>query len=393
MNEMRRLLLLLCSIVCVVPVWAQRQEDSTLKSTNAIIPVRKQNLLKNMDVIANMQFGFNNRFTDGNYTESRFQNNQFRLEIKGKVHDKVSFRFRDRYTRATNPGSLDNLSRSTDLAFIKVDLAPRWSISMGKLCADWGGYEFDANPIDIYEYNDIIEFSDNFLTGFQLSHQANKNNEFTLQLLNSRTQNFSELYGTIPTVEEAKFPVAMTVNWRGNLFDGKWQTIWSYSHFVEAKNKSMHYVAFGNQIKPNNKWLIQYDFKWSSEDLDRKGLVSSMIPDNIISHNVFDAKYVEHWVNIGYRFHPKWNAFFNGFVSNAYWNSNPDPQSDNHLRTSWGFIPGIEYFPFKDLNLKFYTVFVGRVYRYSDYAKTLPGNQDYTTGRISLGFICPLLIL
>jgi hypothetical protein len=382
---------LLLSIGSVL--FAQRQEDSTLKTTNPIIPVRKQNLLKNMDVIANMQFGFNNRFIDGKHTESRFQNNQFRLEIKGKVHDKVSFRFRDRYTRAANPGSLDNLSRSTDLAFIKVDMAPKWSISLGKLCADWGGYEFDANPIDIYEYNDIIEYADNFLTGVQLSHQATPNHEFTFQLLNSRTQTFSELYGSIPNVTEATFPVAMTINWRGNLFDGKWQTIWSYSHFVEAKKKSMYYMAFGNQLKPTKNLLIQYDFKWSNEQLDRKGIVSDMIPDAIVPHNVFDARYVEHWLNVSYRFHPKWNAGFNGFVSNAYWNNNPDPRADNHLRTSWGYIPILEYFPFHDLNLKFYGAFIGRIYRYSDYAKTLPGNVDYTTGRFSVGFICPLLIL
>jgi hypothetical protein len=35
---------------------------------------------------------------------------------------------------------------------IRVDVSPKFSISAGKLCADFGGIEFDLNPIDIYEY-------------------------------------------------------------------------------------------------------------------------------------------------------------------------------------------------------------------------------------------------
>ncbi len=67
--------------------------------------------------------------------------------------------------RAQTSESVDGISRSTDLAFIRVDINDRFSISAGKMCADWGAYEFDYNPIDIYEYSDIIEYADNFLTG------------------------------------------------------------------------------------------------------------------------------------------------------------------------------------------------------------------------------------
>jgi hypothetical protein len=43
---------------------------------------------------------FRNEFVDGEYTQSRFRNEQFRLEIRGRFMKKYSFRFRDRYTRA-----------------------------------------------------------------------------------------------------------------------------------------------------------------------------------------------------------------------------------------------------------------------------------------------------
>jgi hypothetical protein len=80
-------------------LWAQKQErqvgDTTYYKT--LIPEEKQGLLKNVNVIANMNFALRNEFVDGEYTQTRFRNEQFRLEIRGQVHEKVYFRFRDRF--------------------------------------------------------------------------------------------------------------------------------------------------------------------------------------------------------------------------------------------------------------------------------------------------------
>ena len=125
-------------------VYAQTEKQQSSDSGyNAIIPIQKQNLLKNIDVIANMQYGFRNEFTDGKYTDSRFRMDQFRFEIKGNVTDKVYFRLRQRYTSDVEQQSVDKITRATDIAMIRVDLSPKWSLSAGKLCADWGGIEFD----------------------------------------------------------------------------------------------------------------------------------------------------------------------------------------------------------------------------------------------------------
>ncbi len=192
----------------------------------SLIPEVKQGLLSRMSMIANMQFAQRNEFVDGDYIQSRFKNEQFRLEIRGKVHDKVYFRFRDRYTRAQTSESIDNISRSVDLAFIRVDATDKFSFSAGKLCADWGGFDFDYNPIDMYEYSDIIEYADNFLTGVGASYQATPNHQFTVQVLDSRTKSFDELYGSQPNFQESQAPLAFVANWRGSLFGGKVKTIW-----------------------------------------------------------------------------------------------------------------------------------------------------------------------
>jgi hypothetical protein len=384
---------------------AQEYEPQTGDTTyyKTLIPEEKQYLLKNMSMIANMQFGLENAFSDQgqanfDYIGSKFRFEQFRLEFRGDVHKKVYFRFRTRYTKTPDVQSLDHLYGSIDLAYIRVTLAKKWSLSVGKMCADWGGYEFDYNPIDIYEYSDIIEMADNFLTGVGVSYQLNKNHSFTFQALDSRTRSFTELYGEQPQITESKFPLALVGNWRGSFFKGKFNTIWSYSIFTEAKNIYMNYIALGNQLHLG-KFTVEYDFKWSSEDLDRTGIVSATVPDVLVigsdtlnyPYAMKNCLYYSHWLHLYYRLNRHFNFAFVGMVDFAKWKENIDPNKNtDNIRTAWGYIPTIEYYPFKDLNLRFYANWVGRIYSYSDYAKTSLGAKDYSTGRFTIGFVSPL---
>ncbi|NSL87770.1 porin [Chitinophaga solisilvae] len=381
--------LVACMLLFSATATGQHQESRQDSAYKPLIPINKVALLNNIDVIANMRFAFRNDFQEGTYTGSRFVNEQFRLEIKGKVLDKLYFRFRDRYTRDPMTQSVDNLSRSTDLAYLRFDPNEHWKIYAGKLCADWGGIEFDDNPIEIYEYTDMIEFADNFLSGAGVGYLPNKNHEFTFQLLNSRTKTFKELYDSIPGITEAKFPFAAVINWRGNLFNGKVHTIWSYSIFKEATSQYMNYIALGNSlILPNFK--LDYDFKLSLENLDRKTIVSDFIPNVKAAQGV---TYLTHWMRADVRLSKIVHLTATGFVDFAYWNGNPDPDKDKKLRTAWGYIPAIEVYPFHKYDLKVYANMIGRIYRYTDYAQAKFGLRNTDNYRFSVGIITPLLIL
>jgi len=388
------LTLLLLPFALRAQVKEPQEGDTTYYKT--LIPEEKQGLLKNMSMIANMRFAQRNEFVNGEHTTSRFTNEQFRLEIKGKVTDKVYFRFRDRYTRAQTSESVDNLSRSVDLAYIRVDVSKKLSISGGKLCADWGGIEFDMNPIDIYEYSDIIEFADNFLTGVGVSWQATPKHQFTFQALDSRTKTFDELYGVQPHLRESKAPLAFVVNWRGSLWDGKFNTIWSYAVHNEARDTvldkavNMTYIALGNQLKLG-KFTVEYDYKQSNEDLDRTTVVSETVPDNLYPYALRNTVYIGHWLHLYYRVSPKINLAFVGMMDIAKYKDNIDPlKTSDDIRTAWGYVPTFEFYPYKNLNLRFYANWVGRNYVYSDYAKSRFGSKDYNTGRFSVGFVTPL---
>jgi len=389
---MRKIIVILI-VLMQVSLFAQEPQTSTDTISKPLLPVEKIELLKNVDMIFNMRFANDNFFHDGKFQESEFSNNQFRLEIKGKIHDKVYFRFRDRYTKSTDPGSRDNISRSTDMAFIGVSLSPKTQLNLGKMSADWGGYEFDLNPIDILEYNDILEYADNFLTGVGVTHQLTKNHSFGLQVLNSRVSNFEDVYkGQMPEgIEKAKAPMAIVTNWRGSFFDGKFETIYSYSYFQEAKNRGMNYYSLGNKYE-NGRFKMMYDFKYSNEGLDRKGIVTGMLSgeDVVAQQNV---SYLENWIKAEYLVAPKVNVTLTLMNNNAYAKNLVSENSGvNHIRASYGFIPTVEYLPFKNMNIRFYASYVGRYYNYSSYAKEHLGQENYNTGRLSVGFIAPLLI-
>lgn len=363
-------------------------------SLKSLIPVSKQSLLRDVDVIFNSRMAYNSNFLDGNHTLSEFNVNQLRFEMKGKIHDKVYFRFRNRYTREPAPGDLDNISRSVDLAFLRIDLSKSTKLSFGKLCADWGGFEFDFNPIDILTYNDIIEYADNFLVGAGISHDfADGKQSFSFQVLNSRTKTYETQYGSSapPNINPSEYPLAMVANWRGSFFDGKFETTYSYSFFNEAQGAHMSYFALGNKFKAKN-FVLYYDFQYSDEGLDRKGIVSSIISSQY-QYAAQDALYVENWVRAEYLASPKINLLLTVMNSNHSWKDNPDPNGSSKLSTSYGLIPTIQYMPFKDFNIKFYVAYTARKYDYTRYAENAFGVKDYTTGLLGFGFIAPLLVL
>lgn len=399
---MRKIILALM-LTSQVGMFAQEPQTASDSISKPVISFNKQKLLNDVDVIFNTRFGFDNHFSDGTFTNSEFNNNQFRLEIKGKIHDRVYFRFRDRYTQQSEIGSRDHITRGTDMAFIGVYVTPNTRVDIGKMSADWGGYEFDMNPIDILEYNDILNNADNFLTGVGVTHKLKNGHSFGLQVLNSRTKSFEEQYVgyDISELEKAKAPFAFVGNWRGTFFDGKFETNYSYSYFQEAKDNAMNYVSLGNKYQ-DSKLTLMYDFQYSHENIDRKGITSRIInakaDRDVLDYKgdvlAKDVSYMDNWLRADYLVTPKVNLSLTLMTSNAYGKDIAGEGSGtDRLSTSYGFIPAVQYLPFKDMNIRFYVSYVGRYYNYSSLAKDKFGLENYNTGRLTIGFIAPLLIL
>ena len=337
----------------------------------------------------NMHYALDADFTAGDFEQGAFNMHQFRIEAKGKVTDWLSYRWRQRLNRCNDGGGfIDNLPNSIDLAYLNFAVTDKFSISAGKLCAAYGGIEFDMNPIEIYRYSEIINNMSNFMSGVTFTYDFNSNQQLAFQVLDSRNDSIVSTYGA--NLEANKLPFVYTLNWNANMFDGAWQTRWSASVMDEVKDKYMYYVALGNQFNFSPKCNMFVDLMSSYEQLDRKGIMTNIFGGQAAfnGHNMSNTLYNSLVAKVNWRFQPKWNFFVKGMLESAAIYGGEEGVADGNYRTSVGYLTGVEFYPMES-NLHLFLTFVGQTHLFTERAKAL-GQSDYSTQRVSLGFIYQL---
>ena len=157
---------------------------------------------------------------------TKFYARQLRLEVRGDLTERIFYRFRHRLNKSNAAVSLDNLATATDMMYAGFRLNEKWTATVGKMCQMWGGYEFDLNPMNIYEYSDFLNNMDNFMLGAMITYAPNPNHEFNLQITDVRNDSFKNIYGSPTGIKASNTPLAYIFNWNGNLFDSLIQTRW-----------------------------------------------------------------------------------------------------------------------------------------------------------------------
>lgn len=373
-------------------VYAQRTEKSKKFMVDKTLFEELTDVKKKSDkfnLYLNMQGGFDANFRDG-FEEGTFKMRQLRIEMKGNINNWLSYRYRQRLNRSNDGGGMiDNVPTSIDYAGIGIKLNNRFNLFAGKQCTAYGGIEFDLNPIDIYEYSDMIENMSNFMTGLNIGYNLTSTQQLNLQILNSRNGSFDSTYGIteneegkLPDLKSGKLPLVYTLNWNGT-FNDIFKTRWSASILNEAKSKNMYYYALGNELNLD-KFNMFLDFMYAQEGIDRNGTITGIV-GRPGGHNVFDTGYLSVVTKLNYRFLPKWNVFVKGMYETASVTKSTEDIAKGNYRTSWGYLAGVEYYPM-ETNLHFFLTYVGRSYNFTSRAKIL-GQEDYSTNRISVGFI------
>lgn len=389
---MKKIMFILLLAGSIQALYAQNTEKSKKFMVDKTLFEELTDVKKKSDkfnLYLNMQGSFDANFRDG-FQEGAFKMRQLRIEMKGNINDWLSYRYRQRLNRSNEGGGMiDNIPTSIDYAGIGIKLGDRFNLFAGKQCAAYGGIEFDLNPIDIYEYSDMIDNMSNFMTGLNVGYNLTATQQLNLQILNSRNGSFDSTYGIteneegkLPDLQSGKLPLVYTLNWNGN-FNDVFKTRWSASVLNEAKSKNMYYFALGNELNVN-KFNMFFDFMYAKEDIDRNGTITSIV-GRPGGHNAFDAGYLSLVTKLNYRFLPKWNAFVKGMYETASVTKGSEDVAKGKYRTSWGYFAGIEYYPM-ETNLHFFLTYVGRNYNFSSCAKTL-GQENYSTNRVSVGFI------
>lgn len=376
----------------ILGAYAQQKEKKDKFSPNTPLFEELTDIKKKTDkfnLFLNMQGSFDAKFQDG-FQEGSFNMRQFRIEAKGNINNWLSYRYRQRLNRSNNgDGMIDNLPTSIDWAGIGIKFNDRFNLFAGKQSSNYGGFEFDLNPIEVYQYSDMIDNMSNFMTGVNLGFNITGDQQLNLQVLNSRNGSFNSTYGitedtegNLPDLKSGKMPLAYTLNWIGN-FNNVFKTRWSATILNEAECHNMYLYMIGNELNIG-KWNAFVDFMYSKEDIDRKGVITSIV-GNKFGHNAFDTSYLSVIAKCNYRFLPKWNVFLKGMYETASVDKTCGGIEKGNYRTSWGYLAGLEYYPM-ETNLHFFLTYVGRSYDFTSRARIL-GQENYNTNRVSVGFI------
>ena len=386
---MKKLFVLLLLALCVIGVNAQEEKSLYEQISGVKKKTDKFNLYMNMNG------SFDAMFDADGFDQGKFNMRQLRIEAKGNVNEWLSYRWRQRLNRPNNGGGMiDNLPTSIDIAGIGVKLGDNFSLFAGKQCAAYGGLEFDANPIEIYEYSDMIEYMSNFMTGINIGYDFLGSQQLNFQVLNSLNGPFTDMYHFTPELmetlklENTKLPLVYTLNWNGN-FGNIFKTRWSASLMSQAEGKNLYYYVLGNELTLGN-FNMYFDFMLSNDDIDRGGIITEMIGFED-DHNVYNTSYMSLVTKLNYRFAGKWNVFVKGMYETASVTEATETIEKGKYRTSFGYLGGLEYYPMQS-NLHFFLTYVGRTYKYEARATNFnpEDNKDHSTNRVSLGFIYQL---
>lgn len=327
---------------------------------------------------------------------TKFANKQLRIEIKGNLTDKLYYRLRHRLNKATDAKGEDNFAKATDIMMVGYNFNDKLSISGGKMCQIWGGFEFDENPMYIYQYSDMVDNMDNFMAGVTVSYKPIPTQEIAVEISNSYNGKFADEYGDEAVVinndeaqalQKSKNPLTYIINWNGSFFDGKLNTRWAWGLQTQAKGKYSRMLTLGQQLNlPKFQWY--FDYMGAFDDLDRLTIATNELGGAFVDDegnalgNVYLGKvhYNSFITKANWQFAPSWNLMLKGMYETA---SVTKMEQFKNYRKSFGYMGSIEYYPAKQQDFRLFLAYVGRKYDYS----TKCGLKDYNTDRIELGFM------
>lgn len=319
-----------------------------------------------------------------------FANKQLRLEIKGNIGDNLFYRLRHRLNKTNEARTQDNFSKATDIMMAGWKFNDKWSVQAGKMCQIWGGFEFDENPMYIYQYSDMVDNMDNFMAGVVVSYKPVPTQEFAVEVSDANNDSFSKVYGagaasqeenSVRPLTSSRNPLTYIANWNGSFADGMINTRWSWGIQTQARHKYSRMLILGQQLNLDKfQWYVDYMGAWDA--LDRLGIATSDLGLNGGGHNLYasDVHYNSFITKVNWQFAPHWNLMLKGMYETA---SVSKLERGKNYRKSFGYMSSVEYYPLKDQDFRVFLAYVGRKYDFSEKS----GLKDYNTNRIELGFM------
>lgn len=397
--DMKKILLTL-SIFFALNAYAQRNPKTLISEDE--LPTMVERIIEQRDSVMNggykirkikshinLEFASsaNAYFSDGNFDEMSFKMNRVRLEIYGRLNDRLSYHFRQSFSSYNNVNTVENLPSSIEYANLKWRFNDKFDLVVGKQFLAVAGYEGYVNGLLVREFS---EFNNNFAifqTGVKAAAYLTPDQHLYFQVVNQKTG--LEDYGLPAGVEPSKFPLLASACWMGWFADGAINLQYSASAGQLAKGKNIYYLMCGN-VYEKGPVLAYLDVLYQRSGLDNQHRISALSPDPAVAQNI---QYLTVIGNVDYRFHPKWNGYLKGAYETAGIYEANGLYAKGRMMNAWNAQACLEWFPFEEeKGFKVFAHYVYKGFELTDNAKALGATKPHTQ-RISLGiqYIIPVL--
>lgn len=335
-------------------------------------------------------------FTENTFDELSFKLNRVRLEIYGRLNERLSYHFRQSFNRYYNPHSLDNLASSIEYANITWHGSEKFSMVAGKQFVALGGYEAYVNALRVREF---AEFNNNvavYQAGLMGVIDFNEDQQLIMQVVNNRSGSDSDLfiYGRPDGLEPAKVPLLATLNWNGYFADKALHFRYSASAGQLAKGKNIYYLTCGN-VYEKGPVIAYLDVMYSREGIDSQQRITTLQGQGRgwLPQTAQNTQYLSFIANFDYQFHPKWNAYIKGAYETAGVYEENGIFGAGRYMTSWNAQGCLEWFPFaEDKGFKVFAHYLYKGHELTENAEALMAVVPHTQ-RISLGIVYVIPVL
>ncbi|MCR5759072.1 MAG: OprO/OprP family phosphate-selective porin [Bacteroidales bacterium] len=319
----------------------------------------------------------------------KFRARDLRLEIKGTLTDRIYYRMRQKLNRAASAGTLDDFAKSMDIMMVGYRFR-HFAVEAGKICQHWGGFDYDENPMYVYQYSDLLNSMDIFFAGVDLYWMPIPLHEFVFEISNPLVSSFEQTYGsrvctagpsfaagpTFMPVTGTRFPVNALVNWNGNFRNGIVQTRVA-AGFMTQTNEFMGKLINGG-IKfnfPNLKWYV--DYMLEADGIDRLGFASAdfSMPEDA---RLRDVTYTTLISKAVWQFIPGWNL-----VAKGSYDTVSTAIADGRYRSSLMGVLSLEYMPEPTQDFRVFLAATGHRVMFTP----VSGLESFNTGRVEFGIM------
>ncbi len=357
---MKRIFTAICTLFLIGSAFAQERQSQSV--IDRLVWDDKM-----LNIMLDTRNDFQMDFSNSDVTNSSFQAQTIKLWVVGEITPGVRYRLRHRLNKPQTGFPREGYSAATDQMWIALDAGKKWSFTIGKQSVQFGTFEYDYNPADIYVGTMCFNDLDAYKVGVNTAYKLSSNHTLNVQVINSDAPQFAN-------VEYAKKALAGLLLWEGNLLDGMLKTRWSYGTFQHSGSECFSLLTLGTQLN-FSKFTTELDYYAGERFMDYGDVVG-----DLGQRNVFDQSLS---VNCKYDF-----GKFKPFVKGV-WNQRHDKVFDSNAYENFGVQAVVEWYPFTNEYIKDLRFHAMYAYNATDFQGNFSNlnNQDKQTFLVGMRWL------